>query len=218
MQFIYNNESLKKMMYEKYDNIKFVLLGKNQVNQEQLELIPYEKFNDLYICYQFEDNNKFLDLVANKWLEKEGLTKKMLRDIAKHNLQKMDFRITTLIHSAIFGIEGERVYNNENLEELTRYDHMYVLTDKYMELGASLLLNKEVLKRLSNHFESDLAIIPSSIHELIIVPLRSDVQVNIKELNNAIVDTNKSYLKNNEKLTNSVYKYTRNTNYITIIE
>ena len=71
---------------------------------------------------------------------------------------------------------------------------MYVLTNSHKTNGSICMLYKDVLKNFSNQVDSDLIILPSSIHELIIIPYSDDLsheQLNqmVKDVNTIKIDT-----------------------------
>ena len=82
---------------------------------------------------------------------------------------------------------------------------MYVLTNDRREFGASAILYDGILKRAGEIINSGFYIIPSSIHELILVP---EVQgVNSGDLKNMVKQVNDNELPPAEVLSDSVYYY-----------
>ena len=53
---------------------------------------------------------------------------------------------------------------------------MYVLTNDQKIFGAGVMLYKNVLKKVAERMKNNLAILPSSIHELIAVPVKGEAE------------------------------------------
>jgi hypothetical protein len=48
---------------------------------------------------------------------------------------------------------------------------LFILSNRYRTYGASVLLYPGLLSALSNQFESDLIVLPSSVHEVLFLPV-----------------------------------------------
>lgn len=93
---------------------------------------------------------------------------------------------------------------------------MYVATSKQNKFGANVILCKEFLREFSQAINNDFYILPSSMHEVIIIPADS-IGLDAEELYDMVWETN--HLLNPEDfLSNSVYKYTRETDSIDIVD
>ena len=84
---------------------------------------------------------------------------------------------------------------------------MYILTNKYRTNGATVLLYDGLLSALSNHFHSDLIIIPSSIHEVLILPIDQPCEAEVFQ--NMIAQVNETALSSEEILSYNAYVYKR---------
>jgi len=84
---------------------------------------------------------------------------------------------------------------------------MYVLTNKSRLFGASCMLYPDILEKFAKHLNSDLYILPSSIHEVIILP--ESYTEDVTMLNNMIHDANTTQVLDEEILSNHAYLYSR---------
>ena len=93
---------------------------------------------------------------------------------------------------------------------------MYILQrDHYGAYGASAILDPDVLKNI--HGENDLWVLPSSIHEMIVIPADGIDMSSAKELATIVSEVNASdAIKDQEVLSNSVYRYDYSTGVISI--
>ena len=82
---------------------------------------------------------------------------------------------------------------------------MYILTNKYRTNGATVLLYDSLLPELSNHFHSDLIIIPSSIHEVLILPIDQPCEPEV--FRSMIAQVNETELSGEEILSDNAYIY-----------
>lgn len=90
---------------------------------------------------------------------------------------------------------------------------MYLLTNQTKLYGATCLLYKDILKEFTDKLDANLFIIPSSVHEVILVPV-SDALSN-EYLTDLIREVNATELSLDEALSDHVYLYTREDDAIT---
>ena len=81
---------------------------------------------------------------------------------------------------------------------------MYVLTNPSQNCGSGLIMNNRILRHVLDTVGEDIYILPSSLHELIIIPASfSDDE---KYLTNMVHDINQSVVEPNERLSNDIYR------------
>jgi len=82
---------------------------------------------------------------------------------------------------------------------------MYILTNQKGINGASCMIYKDVIKEFAQLIKSDIYILPSSIHEIILIPLEgSEDKERFKRM---VIDINSSQVPADEVLSDSVYMY-----------
>ncbi len=89
---------------------------------------------------------------------------------------------------------------------------MFVLTNSQKQYGAACIFYENILKDFSDKFKTDIYILPSSIHEVILIPVSKEMT--IEELNQMVVEVNTNEVENCEVLSDHVYIYKRNNNEI----
>lgn len=114
--------------------------------------------------------------------------------------------------------EGEDIFSDEWVKELLgqmtdsfqpegEKIPMYVLTNRQKIQGAACILYPGVLKQFSDKLKQDFYVLPSSIHEVILVPA---IPVTEPEMLRDIVsDINRTQVAIDEVLADSVYFYSR---------
>ena len=125
------------------------------------------------------------------------------------NSPNVDPPVLIDMSNALF--EPERVNLLERTEPIAPEDlgGMYVLTNESGTLGAAALFNPNVMERAGELLDSDYYILPSSIHETILVP--DTPAVNAKDLTEMVKQANRSVVDEKDILSDSVYHYSKDT-------
>ena len=102
-------------------------------------------------------------------------------------------------------------------EEVDKIKHpndieMYVLTNTIKTNGAACVTYPGVIKEFAREHDSDVYIIPSSVHEVVLIP---GMDWDIDQINDTIMEVNESQLDPTEVLSNHVYVYRQSTEEIT---
>ena len=82
---------------------------------------------------------------------------------------------------------------------------MYVLTNVKAKFGASVIFYDGVLEKVSDFFKGDFYMIPSSVHEFILLPASS--KVGVTRLNTILNDVNKDFVDEDDILGENVLYY-----------
>lgn len=194
--------------FTKYERVRerivFKLIHYNK-NEYLLDRIPHIKFLDLAIVfYYLVETDTFGNatiLIYNSHLEAWGETISEIYRIAKKNTQNiLKFRINQ-IEDILNEELGEELW-----EETTEGDiPMYVLSNQTKLNGAACMLYPDVLKDFANKLKSNLFLLPSSVHEIIVIPKKSEVIP--EELKEMVKDVNNNHVEEEEILSFSVYEY-----------
>lgn len=119
----------------------------------------------LYITDTVEDDTKWSVRLTQRHAESVGLNVDELWEAA----QKNTFADTTITSMAQVMVELGEI-DSDVVESITDFP-MYVITNRSRLRGASCILNKEILKQFAEeHHCKKLVILPSSIHECILLP------------------------------------------------
>ena len=197
------------------DNVFFTLINAEQ-NKELLKTVPHREFEDLAIVYRWNLGNDSLgtytNLVDNDLAKKEGLTENDLYNAANKNTKEL-FPILVknmneVISEIIFGdseLSGEMEEEfKEVMMETQDERSMYVITNESKLYGAASILYEEPLHELAENIESDLYILPSSIHEVIAVSADMGSPDDLAEM---VYEINMEQVDIDDRLSNQVYCY-----------
>lgn len=171
-------------------------------NKEILFDVPHRRFHNLAICYIYIVNN--IDgiasvLIKNEHLKRWDVKEKDIYDQAYINTKnKLPFKIWNLadIVNTCYNLE----LNNIDIP-------MKVVSNEYKIFGANTMLYTDLMKEIGKELDSDFYIIPSSIHEIIV--LSNDLTRTNKEILEMVTEVNKTVVSKEEKLADSVYFYDR---------
>ena len=106
-----------------------------------------------------------------------------------------------IVKSMIFGEEPENLLGRK-LDMETMQNPMFCLTNESKMNGASLLLQEDIRKQIGECLGSDYFVIPSSVHEVLILPDNGIFQV--PELNAMVQEVNETQVERQEQLSDKV--------------
>lgn len=101
-------------------------------------------------------------------------------------------------------------------EERIENEAMYVVTNKTKNRGAAGIFDFDLLRKTAEELDSDFYILPSSIHEIILV-LEKEAP-SMQKLKELVGDVNQCQVKEEEFLSENVYFYSREAHQVTIVE
>lgn len=202
--------------YEKVKNTIVYRIVNYKQNEKLLELVPHKKFLDLavifYCLLEQEEDGNATALIYHSHVDMWGVTEEDLFDAAvtntpqllKSSIKPMSDMLRDMIPSETEGLE-----NHDFMNEQTQ---MYVLTNQYKIHGASCMLYEDVLRQFAEKMKQDLYILPSSIHEVILLPKLSCYDK--LQLNSMVREVNCDGVSKDEILSDHVYEYHRKSGMI----
>ena len=180
------------------DRIIFELVNYEK-NEKRLLDRPYIKVMDLAIIFAFVATDLGKDFgivhITNEMAKQFGLTKDELWNISKINTPKL---LKADVMSMSSFIPDEDINDEEE---------MYILCNNKKTSGAGVILYDKILEELSSKLSSDLYILPSSIHETIII--RADENKDIYALQEMVKNINNTVVSEEDILSDKVYHYVR---------
>lgn len=137
-----------------FENVKEHIVYKlirRDANEELLKQIPYEPFLDLAVVYYIQiDNTRFGSAaiqIRNEHLRYWRVEKEEIQRLAEKNTP--------------------RIYPVQ-IQQIVRF--MYVATNQQCSLGAAVMRYPNLWEKVRGMIGEDFYILPSSIHEVILVP------------------------------------------------
>lgn len=197
-------------------------------NQKLLEKIPHNRFLDLavtYHCMVHDDENGIGTIrITNDHLKFWNTSQKELQQYAVRNTKRLFPPVIRSMEEVIKSMLSDDYFEDNDLSEdlyqdilgkqYTDRHRMFILSNPKGINGATCLLYDNVLKKFSDRLQSDLFILPSSIHEIILIPYEKTIA---REALAAMVkDVNHTQVASDEVLSDRVYHYSREKNAITM--
>ena len=211
--------------YEKIRNKIVFKLIHTQKNQDLLENIPHVKLLDLSIVFyallDVNDAGTVTMLIRNKNMQDWGIGREKLYTDAKENAVKLLPAQMLPIGGVVKELlQGEKKCEENLLEKKmvceNNMDFMYVLTNSIRSFGAACMAYPNVLAQIGALVGENYYILPSSVHEVMIVPQSKSVEP--KELNEMICEINETQVEEEEVLGNHAYYYEKDTGRLSMEE
>lgn len=179
-------------------------------NRALLASVPNRPFLDLSIVYYWVSEGgydyKESAMITNQMAQYLSISEDGLYELAKQN---NDIISPTVIKSLpdILSTFGGTEYFPEEIDKDFEF-FMYALSNKDNSYGAAAMLDNASLSTLASILDDDFFILPSSIHEIIAIPVR-DKEGTAEELADMVHDINLLCVKPTDRLSNQVYRYDR---------
>ena len=197
-----------------FDNVKDRIVYKLinfEKNKELLNTVPYKKYLDLAIVYYISVKEDIFEcasiLINNSHLKLWNKTSEEINELAVKNtpaLLKPELKsMGETLKEMMFNEENEFGFEEDDLDNCC----MYVLTNEKKQFGAATILYDNELNDFSDKIESDFYIIPSSVHEVIIIPSKFvNSSIGLDEM---ICEVNSTQVPLVDILSDHAYKYNR---------
>lgn len=206
-----NWETVKRNVYAKLVNA--------EQNKEQLGGMPHRSFMDLAVVYYAVARDHAQEEIGmipicNEHMEKWGQEEENLYQTALMNMRadgEADFAsIETVVRRILPGITVP-----EEVVNASRGSDMYILTNSRKRFGAAEILDKKTLRMVADKVGDRFVVLPSSVHETIVMPPRNETEYDwlaemVREVNDTEVDIE-------ERLSYHVYVYGRDEEALQIV-
>lgn len=183
--------------YAKMKKQIFYRLISREQNEELLKEIPYLPWLDLAIVFYLRIPEHIIKnataLIHTSHMERWGLSIQKLYRTAAENMAK----VPVFLHPMEQLLEG---YGLEDVKS-----GMYVLSNGRKEFGAAAIVDPKVQKMCAQRFGEDYYMLPSSIHEVILLP-RSLID-DRRELDELVQEVNRNCVSREEVLSGHAYVY-----------
>lgn len=217
-----NSININVDYFENYENVRKTIVYKlvnYQKNKKLLEDVPYKRVLDLAVVfYCLIEQRKGVSataLIHNEHLRIWNVTEDEIYNDALKNTPVLLAGSIVPMSKILSEIAGTApADNDEKVCEYTGEDILYVLTNSSRVNGAACILYDNLLKKFANDVHSDLYILPSSVHEVIIVPKKNAFDKS--ELADMVREVNEQGVSQDEILSDNVYEYNRKNGLITM--
>ncbi len=181
-----------------------------EANQEMLATVPHQNMEDMAVVYRFvlnsDDEGRASILVTNQMLETMGVTPEQLHADAMENapqIRPAEIKGMSEVMAEMMGVEQAEMMGI--FPVAPEDEQMYVATVPDKVHGAGVLAYQDFMDKAAERAGGDFFILPSSIHEILIVP--DNGKMNLKDLEAMVREVNATQVAPADKLTDSVYHY-----------
>lgn len=197
------------------DNILCKVINAER-NKEYLKDKPHKIIEDLAVIYyidlgETDDHNARLTVtITNSLFAQYYLNINELHRIALFNMWKSGIEFRSMHDMLIDLARAKGVSLPDELEDdVSGVPQMFVLSANNRFNGAAAILREQTMEEISDSFGGhDFVVIPSSVHEVIILPIDESNEGYDKDmLNSMVCDVNENEVAETEYLSDHVYIY-----------
>lgn len=200
--------------YEFISSLLYCKLINYKSNKEFLDDVPHRRFLDLaivpYCLLDSDDDNSASVVIHKSHVQMWGVEEDDLLEVAMKNTRN---DMKTKIMDIRLAIE-HIIKNTDTDEKIPEYDSgcMYVVSSNSKTNGAISMTDYETINSFACSHNTDFFVLPSSIHEVLLVP--NDVSFDYESLSQMVKDVNESQVSPEEILSDHAYYFAMNRGYI----
>ena len=205
--------------FEKVKGRITVSIYNTEKNAEKLFEMPHREIEDLSIYYRIDipmrDKGMGSVVVSNQILSMWNKTVEEIDEIAWQNMKRINPPQFANMSEIIGEMIGEDV---EDLGEICVDSHMYILSCRSRMNGAVYIADEKELSLICERLDDDLCILPSSRHEIIILPVSTVTKdEGYSHLKKMVCEVNATQVSEEDFLSDSVYIFERATKIIKVV-
>lgn len=206
-----------------FENCKNLIIPKIvgiELNESSLVQRPYTQIADLAVIYAIQldssESETATIAVNNQIMSMWDITTEELHNIAINNMSKLtpstikslsEVMREMMLPNMLADFGGDEEAAKAMLDNIMPDDEMiYVLTNKTKISGATALLDETMMHKLVERIGDGFYILPSSIHEALIVNPGNDMP--LEQLKDMVQTVNSTEVRPEEVLSDNVYIYT----------
>ena len=208
------------------DKIAARLVGA-EGNEKLLENRPYTMVDDLAVtyCVMLEDSpdGSMSVPITTALMENYGINAEQLHALAMTNMDQLspatfksmnEVMKEMMMPQMLEQCGGDEVLADQMMSAMCPPDvgNMYVLSNEQKLNGAAVLLNESVMEQVAEKVGGEFYILPSSIHETLIIPKSAGMER--AELENMVQEVNATQVAPQDRLSDHVYTYDNETHEI----
>ena len=173
-------------------------------NRKLLEDVPYCRWCDLAVVFYYAVEEETIGrasiLIHNNHLIMWEQTADVLYRIAQRNMRRCMPELLLPMYELVEEMTGVKLGQEDGVR-------MYVLTNKAKINGASAMLYSDKIRELADSLQSDLIILPSSVHEVLLLP--DDHKQKYDFYRQMVEEVNTTQVEPEEILSYNLYRYSR---------
>lgn len=215
----YSRVPLNISMLENYEAVRPMLavqMCDPETNQEYLKGKPYTSCGELAAYYRIQvaadEEGTASVAVTESMMQMWGITKEQLHKDAMQAAHARSpvclYDMEEVMAESIFSVKPENLFNREEPLDIG-FVPIYILTNQDKLNGASVSAQEGVLEKVAELLGTNYYVLPSSIHELLILPDNGSMQ--LSELEAMVREVNATQVAPEDRLSDKVQYYDRET-------
>ena len=184
---------------------KLILANKNELLLQSMPFIAYLDFAIVfYILFEIDESGTATIPITHELMQIWDVSLDEIQQCAFQNAPKLLPPVFKPMQIVIDELLGTNIRQRDYQEDL-----MFVLTNSLKSFGAACILYDGMLNQISEQLGENFYVLPSSIHEMIIIPESNSPSR--AHLNEMLTDVNQTHVAEEELLAERVYYYNRDT-------
>lgn len=200
-----------------FDDIKDSVICKvvnTENNKDKLEGKPQEKIEDMTVMFATvlaqKEGERLTLPITNEMMNDMGIDQAQLKEAALANISEQDYSFKSMRDVLIESMFPDGVPENDPIVEMMLPPEdpemqMYVLTNECSVNGAAEILNQKAMDEIADKLGGDFVVLPSSVHETIILPLTDEMDPAMLE--SMVQEINAGVVNEEDKLSDHVFQY-----------
>lgn len=192
-------------------------------NEELLANRPHALMDDLAVIYAVDlgsnDNGSMSVPITNHLMENWNVSQKTLHEAALANMGELtpstfktmnEIMKEMMLPDMVEQMGGDREAAEAMIEAMIPdEERMYVLTNEQKLNGAAAILDDKMMDQIREKVGDEFFILPSSTHEVLIVPAEAGIE--LEALESMVQEVNATQVAPQDRLSDHVYQYDAET-------
>lgn len=202
------------MNFEDLKDSLTVKVVNTENNKDYLADKPTEQIEDMSVVFaavvKETDEGRMTLPITNEIMESMGVDQQQLKETALANISDQDYSFKSMRDVLVGMMFPDGIPENDPMVDLMlppedAGTQMYVLSNTQNVNGASEILNQKAMDEIAEKLGGDFIVLPSSVHETIILPIDQGMDSN--ELEGMVQQINAGVVSDEDKLSDHVFQY-----------
>lgn len=206
---IRNVPEVPPFSHEYIRNHLYLTVVNAEMNRDYLASVPFERMEDLAVVPRVKVNDDASFALQTWMMDTYGFDRGELFEAARSNMENQQYICRDLGSVLLgYGVPDDMAY--------TPSESVYVLTNTSGIDGAAAILTEKAMKDAREMIGEDFLILPSSRHEVLLVP--RSTSFSIRDLADMVKEVNATAVDREDLLSDHVYRYNSKAGSIRMLE
>lgn len=206
--------------YEKIKDRIICRLVNRPANERRLQDKPFTPVEDLAVTYHIRlaegEDSIGSTAITKEMMEAYGIDVAALHEQAMDNMEKLSPTVIRPLGEVLMdlmvpdfmkehGVDEEEAHRNVGMAVQEDIPELLCVTNEKRINGAVCIVSPEVQRRLAERAGGDYYVLPSSVHEILVLPKTGET--NCSQLQAMVQSVNRGAVPEDERLSDHVYEY-----------